>query len=151
MNQTVFGGDKAVFCKRLRKDICLCAIIAVVVLICNIVLAVLSDDDNYRVFMWVNIATDICAGIFIVTYVSVRVSVPKKILRLTTSKYSETYCGVVRSVSEGTLRYADLNCFEANLSGRIFYVVDNGAITLEKGREYSVETVSKIIVAADNV
>ena len=124
----------------------LCVAVAAGVLVLNILFAILRTDSNHNWMLVLNIATDILAGLFLLPFISLRISPQKRLLHLA-QQSSERLQITITEISPLPQRYMDMDCYLVSGDGRTLFLPAN-TLALTEGNTYTLSLVSNIIVEA---
>jgi len=146
MKQTILGMPPALYRQKLRQRSFLCIAVATGTLALNILFTALRTDSNHNLMLFLNIAADILAGLFLLPFISLRILPQKRLLRLT-QQVSETLRITIAEISPLPQRYMDLDCYPVSGDGRTLFLPAN-TLELTEGSTYTLSLVSNIIVEA---
>lgn len=147
MKQTLLNRQPEAFRRKLRLLEALCVCLAAATAGLNLLLALTYTETTRTAFLLVNILTDALCGAAVVTVCGLLIRPGKKLLSLAAQDGS-AFSGTVESVSGGTLRYLDMDCFTVSADGRKLFLPEN-TICLEQGAFYRFTTVSNVITEAE--
>jgi len=146
MKQTILGMPPALYRQKLRQRSFLCIAVATGTLALNILFTALRTDSNHNLMLFLNIAADISAGLFLLPFISLRILPQRRLLRLT-QQVSETLRITIAEISPLPQRYMDLDCYPVSGDGRTLFLPAN-TLELTEGSTYTLSLVSNIIVEA---
>ena len=146
MKQTILGMPPALYRQKLRQRSFLCIAVATGTLALNILFIALRTDSNHNLMLFLNIAADISAGLFLLPFISLRILPQKRLLQLT-QQVSETLRITIAEISPLPQRYMDMDCYPVSGDGRTLFLPAN-TLELTEGSTYTLSLVSNIIVEA---
>lgn len=146
MKQTILGMAPALYEKILKRRIALSVAIGVITLGLNILFTALRTDSNHNLMLFLNIGSDILAGLFLLPFVTLRILPQRRLLRLM-YKEKEQVEITVASISPAPQRYMDMDCYCVSGNGRKCFL-PVGTICLTEQSVYTLSLVSNIIVEA---
>lgn len=146
MKQTIISAALSQYEKMLRYRTRLCILLAAGTLGLNILFTALRTDSNHTIMLILNITADILCGLFLLPFVSLRISPQRKLLKLMQSE-KEILRVTVHQVSPTSQRYMDIDCYVVTGENRRFFL-PVGTISLQEQAEYSLSLVKNIIVEA---
>lgn len=122
-------------------------IAAVLVLIVNIILTILSGDSTLKLFAILNALIDIAAGVWIYTYYILHIGPQNKLLRIYKSQ-REIVSGTVTSLGSEVRTHMSVECTEAVVGERsLLLPVDT--IELTEGEDITVKCAFGVIVEVE--
>lgn len=122
-------------------------IAAVLALIVNIILTVLSDDSTLMLFTVLNILIDIIAGVGIYTYYILNIGPQDKLLRLYKSQ-SETVSGTVTSLGSEVRTHMSVECTEV-IVGERSLLLPIDTLELTEGEDITAKCAFGVIVEVE--
>lgn len=146
MKQTILGMPPALYRQKLQQRRGLCIAVVVGTLALNILFTALRTDSNHNLMLFLNIAADISAGLFLLPFISLRILPQKRLLRLT-QQASETLLITIDKISPLTQRYMDIDCYPVSGDKRTLFLPANTLVLTEQNT-YTLSLVSNIIVEA---
>lgn len=146
MKQTILGMPPALYRQKLRQRSFLCIAVATGTLALNILFTALRTDSNHNLMLFLNIAADISAGLFLLPFISLRILPQKRLLQLT-QQVSETLRITIAEISPLPQRYMDMDCYQISGDTRTLFLPAN-TLELTEGSTYTLSLVSNIIVEA---
>ena len=146
MKQTILGMPPALYRQKLRQRSFLCIAVATGTLALNILFTALRTDSNHNLMLFLNIAADILAGLFLLPFISLRILPQKRLLQLT-QQVSETLRITIAEISPLPQRYMDMDCYPVSGNGRTLFLPANTLVLTERNT-YTLSLVSNIIVEA---
>ena len=146
MKQTILGMPPALYRQKLRQRSFLCIAVATGTLALNILFTALRTDSNHNLMLFLNIAADISAGLFLLPFMSLRILPQKRLLQLT-KQVPETLLITIAEISPLPQRYMDLDCYPVSGDGRTLFLPANTLVLTEQNT-YTLSLVSNIIVEA---
>lgn len=146
MKQTILGMPPALYRKKLRQRSFLCIAVATGTLALNILFTALRTDSNHNLMLFLNIAADISAGLFLLPFISLRILPQKRLLQLT-KQVPETLLITIAEISPLPQRYMDMDCYPVSGDGRTLFLPANTLVLTERNT-YTLSLVSNIIVEA---
>lgn len=144
MKQTVLGMSPTAYQKILRRRTLLCLAVAGLALGLNILFTILRTDTNHTLMLILNILSDILAGCFLVTFISLRILPQRRLFRLF-AKDKTVFEMTVESICDQPRRYMDMDCVTVNGSGRTCFL-PVGTLILREQERYTLSLVSNIIL-----
>lgn len=151
MINNIVGTSVEEYGKKIKKDIIIVTLIAVVAAVVSVVLCVLRTDKTHSIFLALNIVIDIAAAWFIIYFTSMVITPRKKLLSIAKRiPVGEKVTSRIESVSDNTMRVCGLNCFEVIFTdNRKVYVCENGKIRLNSGSELTFTLVENIVAEVE--
>ena len=146
MKQTILGMPQAAYQQKLRMRSFLCIAVVIGTLALNILFTALRTDSNHKLMLFLNIAADILAGLFLLPFISLRILPQKRLLQLT-RQVPETLLITIGEISPLPQRYMDMDCYRVSGDGRALFL-PAGTLVLTEQRAYTLSLVSNIIVEA---
>lgn len=144
MKQTVFGTDRTVYQRKIRRNILLCAFVFSAVVIIHAVCTCSRTEHNHTAMLIANIAADILGGSFLIARLSMCVFPQQKLLRLYDQANQEA-SGQVLEIGSDLIHYIGVNCCEVRLSDRrLFLPADTMVLTV--GEHYCFRLKGNLIV-----
>ena len=113
MKQTVFGTDRAVCQKHLRRNILLCAVVFFAVIVIHAVCTLGRTEENHTLMLIANIAADIIGGSFLIARLSMCIFPQQKLLRLYDQAAQEA-AGQVLEIGNTVTHYIGVDCYEVS-------------------------------------
>ena len=113
----------------------------------NIFLCYLRTDQNHYWLLAVNALLDILCGWGIIYHMTEKHLVLKRMIRLQKGNRT-TITAEIAGISEKTQRIPGLNCFVVTANGRRLFLPEQGNISLETGKTYTLDFVENVIVEA---
>ena len=148
MKQTVFGTDRAVCQKHLRRNILLCAVVFFAVIVIHVVCTLGRTEQNHTLMLIANIAADIIGGSFLIARLSMCIFPQQKLLRLYDQAAQEA-AGQVLEIGNTVTHYIGVDCYEVSLENRrLFLPADTMALTV--GQFYRFRLKGNLIVEVDD-
>lgn len=144
MKQTIFGTDRAVYQKNLRKNILLCIFVFCVISVIHIVCTCLRTEHNHTYMLIANIAADIIGGSFLITRLNMCIFPRKKLLHLYDLATQEA-TGQVLEIGNTVIHYIGVDCYEISLSDRRLFLPAN-TMVLTVGAYYHFRLKGNLIV-----
>lgn len=146
MKQTILGMPPALYRQKLRQRSFLCIAVATGTLALNILFTALRTDSNHNLMLFLNIAADISAGLFLLPFISLRILPQRRLLQLT-KQVPETLLITIAEISPLPQRYMDMDCYPVSGDGRTLFLPANTLVLTERNT-YTLSLVSNIIVEA---
>lgn len=146
MKQTILGMPPALYRQKLRQRSFLCIAVATGTLALNILFTALRTDSNHNLMLFLNIAADISAGLFLLPFISLRILPQKRLLQLT-QQVSETLRITIAEISPLPQRYMDMDCYQISGGMRTLFLPADTLVLTERNT-YTLSVVSNIIVEA---
>lgn len=146
MKQTILGMPPALYRRKLRQRSFLCIAVATGALALNILFTALRTDSNHNLMLFLNIAADISAGLFLLPFISLRILPQRRLLQLT-QQVSETLRITIAEISPLPQRYMDMDCYRISGDTRTLFLPANTLVLTERNT-YTLSLVSNIIVEA---
>lgn len=146
MKQTILGMPPALYRQKLRQRSFLCIAVATGTLALNILFTALRTDSNHNLMLFLNIAADISAGLFLLPFISLRILPQKRLLQLT-QQVSETLRITIAEISPLPQRYMDMDCYQISGGMRTLFLPADTLVLTERNT-YTLSLASNIIVEA---
>ena len=146
MKQTILGMPPALYRQKLRQRSFLCIAVATGTLALNILFTALRTDSNHNLMLFLNIAADILAGLFLLPFISLRILPQKRLLQLT-QQVSETLRITIAEISPLPQRYMDMDCYQISGDTRTLFLPADTLVLTERNT-YTLSLASNIIVEA---
>ena len=146
MKQTILGMAPALYRQKLRQRSFLCIAVATGTLALNILFTALRTDSNHNLMLFLNIAADISAGLFLLPFISLRILPQRRLLQLT-QQVSETLRITIAEISPLPQRYMDMDCYQISGDTRTLFLPADTLVLTEQNT-YTLSLVSNIIVEA---
>ena len=146
MKQTILGMPPALYRQKLRQRSFLCIAVATGTLALNILFTALRTDSNHNLMLFLNIAADISAGLFLLPFISLRILPQKRLLQLT-QQVSETLRITIAEISPLPQRYMDMDCYQISGDTRTLFLPADTLVLTERNT-YTLSLASNIIVEA---
>lgn len=148
MTQTVFGTDRAVCQKCLRRNILLCCLVFSAIVIIHVVCTALRTERNHTVMLIANIAADILGGSFLIAWLSMCIFPQQKLIRLYDQSNQET-TGQVLEIGSDITHYIGVDCYEVSLENRRLFLPAH-TMVLTAGQLYRFRLKGNLIVEVDD-
>ena len=146
MTQTVFGTDRAVCQKCLRRNILLCSLVFCAIVVIHVVCTALRTEQNHTVMLIVNIAADILGGSFLIARLSMCIFPQQKLLRLYDQSNQET-TGQILAIGSDITHYIGVDCYEVFIENRRLFLPAH-TMVLTAGQLYRFRLKGNLIVEA---
>lgn len=146
MKQTVLSDTPENTKRKLTRLTFLCTLLAFLTLGTNILLALRFTEKTRLPFLLTDIASDIAVFCGIICLLD-RHKPQRILLRLTEQKGAVLDCRV-EQISDTTLRYLDLDCYEVKADSRTLFL-PCGTLKLQAGKTYRLRTASNVITEAE--
>lgn len=147
MKQQLFDYPPYIHRKKLAKKVALCIAAALFTLLLNILCAVFRTDSNHALMLTLNIVTDVICGGILVFYIG-QYLLPEYRLYQLLLRFKSTVSGTVEAVSEQTVRYMDITCYQVTIGPRRLFV-PAGKLAISPGQNYTLKTISNVIVEVE--
>lgn len=144
MKQSILATDRAVYEKRLRRNILLCSFVFCAIVALHVVCTCLRTEQNHTYMLLANIGTDILGGSFLIGYLSTGVLPQKKLLQLYDLANQET-AGQVLALGDTVTHYIGVDCYEVCLEKRRLFL-PAGTMALSVGTNYRFRLKGNLIV-----
>lgn len=148
MTQTVFGTDRAVFQKHLRRNILFCIVVFCAIVVIHMVCTALHTEQNHTVMLIANIAADIIGGSFLIARLSMCIFPQQKLLRLYDQSNQET-TGQILAIGSDITHYIGVDCYEVSLENRRLFLPAH-TMELTAGQLYRFRLKGNLIVEVDD-
>lgn len=147
MKQNILGTSPTKYHRRLYRHIALCAVLAALTLLLNILLTLMLTPENRTLLLWLNVGSDALCGCFVVYRFTRHISRQQKLYRLSVGR-GVPCLGTVTHISERTVRHMDLDCLDVTVGERRLFLPAQ-TISLEIGKPYHFLTTSGVITEAE--
>ncbi len=144
MKQTVFGTDRVIYQKNLRRNTLLCIFVFCAIVCIHVVCTVGRTEHNHTAMLLANIGADIIGGSFLIARLSICILPQKKLLRLYDQATQEA-TGQVLEIGNSVTNYIGVDCCEISLENRRLFL-PAGTMVLTVGQLYRFRLKGNLIV-----
>jgi len=130
--------------KKIRRTKCLCAMLVAVMLGLHVLFLCIRTEHNHSLMLWLNIMADTFGSWMLIYLYFSRIALLKQFY-LFAKKREYQVIGTVEWISERTVRYRQLDCYEVFINGKKYYAPAD-FIKLETTFNVKISVTSGVIV-----
>lgn len=151
MKYELLGVPQSKYKKGITVRIVICAAVAFVAVLLNVLLTVFRTEQTHVAFLSVNILADIIAFCFIFFFVSTQITPRKRLYKLSTQK-GTVLKGEAVEISETTQTVNGFECFELTVQSegvRKVFIVKSSAIPADLIGRVILTVADNIVIEAE--
>ena len=124
MKQNILGMSSQLFWRKIQKRKWFCVVAVVVIAGLNVLFTCLRTEQTHTIMLIANIVTDSLGACFLIWFISVKILEPGKLYRFAIKPSQHIY-GTISRVSEKTIRYMGVDCWELTVAERRLFLPVN--------------------------
>ena len=145
MKYSIFDKDVLQHHKTIKKNVLLCVLSVVFLIIVNLVLLFIRNEIGKVLSFTLNVLLDIIVLTLVCLFYDFKISNDRKILKLFEHKLF-SFEGVIVNKSEDTLIYNKIQCHVVTISGKRYYSPVQSKIVFIENKTASITTSKEIIL-----